>query len=121
MNQRAVTLATVDHGNVTLPEPTWCVGHDDHVPVHRSDLTHYGPETSLAFRGAVLHRVRIGQAPFAKLDTRELCGYLVQEEFAVSITPAGLQAFADALVCHAGALRHEARKLAAILAGGEEK
>jgi hypothetical protein len=120
MTRHTVTLETLDRGNVTIPEPTWCAGHDDHAPVHRSDLTHYGPETRLTFRGAVLHRFRIGQAPFARLDTRELCGYLVQEEFAVSITPAGLQAFADVLVCHAGALRHEARKLAAILAGGED-
>ncbi|MEU1556929.1 hypothetical protein ABZ517_30110 [Streptomyces scabiei] len=121
MNEpRTVTLATVDHGDVTVPEPAWCAGHDDHVPVHRSDLTHYGPETTLAFRGTVLHRFLIGQAPYAALDTRELCGYLLQEEYAVSITPADLDAFAAALVEHAAVLRHQARELSVLLAGGAQ-
>ncbi|MFF7842832.1 DUF6907 domain-containing protein [Streptomyces ossamyceticus] len=118
--RRTVTLATIDHGDVTIPEPTWCAGHDAHVPVHRSDLTHYGPVTGLAFRGAVLHRFRIGQAPFAELDTRAVGGELLQESFAASVTPADLDAFAAALVEHAAVLRHQARKLAALLVGGAQ-
>ncbi|MFJ5728780.1 DUF6907 domain-containing protein [Streptomyces paradoxus] len=38
----AVTLQTLDQGDVTVPEPTWCLGHDDEPVEHRADITHNG-------------------------------------------------------------------------------
>ncbi|MFC7892705.1 DUF6907 domain-containing protein [Streptomyces sp. NPDC057381] len=37
-----VTLQTLDHGEVTVPEPAWCVGHDDDIVGHLADTTHNG-------------------------------------------------------------------------------
>lgn len=38
-----VTLNTVDQGQVTIPEPAWCTGHDDDIVGHLADVTHNGP------------------------------------------------------------------------------
>ncbi|HEY9372197.1 DUF6907 domain-containing protein [Streptomyces sp.] len=35
-----VTLHTVDHGEVTVPEPAWCIGHSWQPNPHRADITH---------------------------------------------------------------------------------
>lgn len=35
-----VTLETFDHGDVTVPEPAWCIGHSWQSNPHRADITH---------------------------------------------------------------------------------
>jgi hypothetical protein len=35
-----VTLETFDHGDVTVPEPAWCIGHSWQPNPHRADITH---------------------------------------------------------------------------------
>lgn len=35
-----VTLETFDHGDVTVPEPAWCIGHSWQPNPHRVDITH---------------------------------------------------------------------------------
>ncbi|WP_405524625.1 hypothetical protein OG426_16175 [Streptomyces canus] len=35
-----VTLETVDAGEVTVPEPAWCIGHAWQPNPHRADVTH---------------------------------------------------------------------------------
>lgn len=35
-----VTLETVDHGDVTVPEPAWCIGHGWQPNPNRADITH---------------------------------------------------------------------------------
>ncbi|MEU1559491.1 hypothetical protein ABZ504_03095 [Streptomyces mirabilis] len=40
--QGTVILQTEDHGEVTVPEPVWCTGHDDEYVGHLADLTHNG-------------------------------------------------------------------------------
>lgn len=37
-----VTLQTTDHGEVTVPEPAWCTGHDDEYVGYLADVTHNG-------------------------------------------------------------------------------
>ncbi|MEU5394537.1 DUF6907 domain-containing protein [Streptomyces tibetensis] len=37
-----VTLQTVDQGDVTVPEPAWCLGHDGEPVGHFADITHNG-------------------------------------------------------------------------------
>lgn len=37
-----VTLDTLDHGRITIPEPLWCTGHDGEQIVQRVDVTHVG-------------------------------------------------------------------------------
>ena len=76
---RTVTLATADHGNVTLPEPSWCVGHADHRPdTFRVDLAHAGPVHRLTHNGALLWTVLLGQAPCASRPEHRGVGLYVR-------------------------------------------
>lgn len=38
---RTVTIDTVDHGTVVLPEPAWCTGHGWQPNPYLADVTHY--------------------------------------------------------------------------------
>lgn len=38
-----VTLQTSDHGEVTVDEPVWCIGHGDDTVGRLADVTHNGP------------------------------------------------------------------------------
>lgn len=48
-----VTLMTIDQGDVTVPEPAWCLGHNDEPVGHLADITHNGrPITAHAVTAA---------------------------------------------------------------------
>ena len=112
---RTVTLPTLDHGIVTLPEPAWCTGHADHRPEYRVDLTHFGPEHSFAFEGEQLLIAKLAQAPFVE---DEATGLLVEQTgYAATLDPTRLRMLAAALTVHAVHLRTLAEQLAAIRAG----
>jgi hypothetical protein len=119
---RTVTLTTADRGDLVLPEPSWCRGHDDHQPgAYRSDLTHYSTETVLTFDGAELFRVMLTESPYAtRPEDRPVCAYLEQAGFTGAFTPAGLYDLAAALDGHADQLRDFADQLHALL-GGEPR
>ncbi|MER6435448.1 hypothetical protein ABT275_03665 [Streptomyces sp. NPDC001185] len=51
-----VTLQTDDHGEIVLPEPAWCTGHDDDTIGTLADVTHNGRHVragSIGHRGYV--------------------------------------------------------------------
>ncbi|MGW7715188.1 DUF6907 domain-containing protein [Streptomyces chartreusis] len=66
---RTVTVHTLDHGAVTIPEPAWCLGeHTDGN--HRQDIWHAGEEVQLLVptpcHGPVpLMTAQVVQKPFA--------------------------------------------------------
>lgn len=113
---RTITLATTDHGDVVLPEPSWCAGHADHLPEERADLAHSGEDVVLQFRGQPLAYAALDQAPFAEHAPRDV-------QVSVSLTGTAMDArevyeLAAALDRYADQLRDLADELAAILAGG---
>lgn len=117
---RTITLATLDHGPVTLPEPAWCRGHADHHPdTYRTDLSHYGPEHRLTFNGDELFRLMLAETPYAEHAGREVCAYVEQRGYTGSLTPAGLYDLAAALDHAADHMREFADQLAVLLDGGE--
>lgn len=121
---RTITLATEDHGDVTLPEPSWCVGHADHRPdTARADILHSGPDTVLAFHGAELFTAGLVQSPYATSSDPELGsrtpGVSVYPP-ARTLTPVSLYSLAAALDGYADQLRGLADQLDAILAGGAQ-
>ncbi|MFC8408529.1 DUF6907 domain-containing protein [Streptomyces griseoincarnatus] len=63
---RTVTLATLDHGDVTIPEPSWCAGHACHLPENRADLAHTGEDVVLKWRGQPIAYACLDQAPFSE-------------------------------------------------------
>lgn len=112
---RTVTLATVDHGDVVLPEPSWCVGHADHQPdSYRADLTHCGPEHRLTFDGAELFRLAFAQTPLAERASRDVCAFLQETGYTGSLDPVGLYGLAAALESAADQLRVFADELATL-------
>lgn len=115
---RAVTLATLDHGEVTLVCPAWCVGHAAHVPVRLVDLAHLGHEDTLSFRGETLWTLMLGQHPYASHPEQRVTGlYVEQGAYAHTDDPACLDALAAAMVEHAAVLRARARELGMLLGG----
>ncbi|MEU8532086.1 DUF6907 domain-containing protein [Streptomyces parvulus] len=115
---RTVTLPTTDHGDVTLPEPSWCAGHNDHRPQYRTDLAHTGPDVLLKFRGRVLSEACLDQAPLAEAASRDV-------QVSVSLTGTALDArgvyeLAAELDTYADRLRALADQLLVILAGEDQ-
>lgn len=117
---RTITLPTLDHGDVAMPEPSWCAGHADHRPdTHRVDLDHKGPEHLLRHHGEVLWKAFIGQAPFASRPEDRAVGLFVEQgSYGQTLGPAELYDLAATFETHADRLRELADQLAQILTGG---
>ncbi|MGW4022848.1 DUF6907 domain-containing protein [Streptomyces sp. NPDC005009] len=115
---RTVTLPTLDHGLVTIPEPSWCAGHTGDHPELLSDTGHAGPDVSLTFRGQRIADACLTQSPFAEATTRapQISVSLIGK----SLDPAGVYELAATLDGYADRLRTLADELAAILAGGAQ-
>ncbi|PAK25804.1 hypothetical protein CJD44_14345 [Streptomyces sp. alain-838] len=57
-----VTLQTSDQGEITTPEPGWCVGHDDELVGYLADTAHNGPTLEAGVVTTVRGPVTIMQA-----------------------------------------------------------
>lgn len=119
---RTITLPTLDAGDVTMPEPSWCRGHADHRPdSYRIELDHKGPEHRLTHHGELLFTAFLGAAPFADDPREHTPGlYVEQGRFARTLNPTELYDLAATLEAHADRLRGLADQLAQILAGGDQ-
>lgn len=120
MTNRTVTLPTIDHGEVTLPEPAWCAGHTDHDPGNvRADILHKGPDVRLDFLGEEIINAGLAQSPFTTLPTRpEFGGRTVGVSVSPpdrTLNPVQLYSLAAALEGYADRLRDLADQLDAIL------
>lgn len=119
-----ITLATSDHGNVVLPEPSWCAGHALHDPESlRVDLVHAGPAVDCTHLGANLFSAELVQSPYSESSSPLLGGRTP----GVSVWPLGrtldpvqLYSLAADLDRYADQLRGLADQLAAVLDGGEQ-
>ncbi|MFF0104518.1 DUF6907 domain-containing protein [Streptomyces hirsutus] len=119
---RTVTLPTIDHGDVTIPEPSWCIGHADYRPEYRADILHRGPDVTLTFRGHHITDACIVQGPFSTINIPELCSSTPGVSISViarTLDPVGLHELAAVLDGYADRLRDLADELSAVLAGGE--
>lgn len=67
-----VTLQTLDHGEITVAEPVWCLGHDGETVGHRADITHNGRHVTASAEtenGTVdILDAHISHAPYAQLQ-----------------------------------------------------
>ncbi|MEV7683447.1 hypothetical protein AB0O64_33635 [Streptomyces sp. NPDC088341] len=111
---RTVTLQTLDHGQITIPCPDWCVGHNG-PPQFRVDTLHNGPDRLLSYGDEPLLFASLSLAPFGG-GSHEPGLYVEDAGFARTLDPAEVNELADALVEHATQLRAMARTLATLLA-----
>ncbi|MGW5335039.1 DUF6907 domain-containing protein [Streptomyces bauhiniae] len=118
---RTVILSTVDHGEVTLPEPDWCEGHDGHEPQHLADLTHASPDVILGPAGLPVGYAEIYQGPCAEVDSREVraSAQLDFETSAGGLSPTDLYDLAAAMDTAADQLRDLADRLTRIREGDQ--
>ncbi|MFD0224810.1 DUF6907 domain-containing protein [Streptomyces hirsutus] len=117
---RTVALPTVDHGDVTLPEPSWRLGHHDHQPTdQRADILHRGPDVTLTFRGHHITDAGLVQSPFSTVDVPGLCSSTPGISVSIIARPLdarGIYELAAALDTYADRLRTLADQLLVIAA-----
>ncbi|MFH9938523.1 DUF6907 domain-containing protein [Streptomyces murinus] len=122
---RMVTLATSDHRAVTLPEPSWCLGHALHDPeTQYADIIHSSSDITLTFRHTALMTACLVQSPNATPGTAGLGGptpgvsvYPLGE----TLGPAQLYELAARLDTYADDLRELADQLTRILQHGSSE
>ncbi|MFG2948186.1 DUF6907 domain-containing protein [Streptomyces adustus] len=120
---RTVTLPTADHGDVTIPEPAWCIGHVSTPGDLRVDIIHSGPDVVLSFHGRDITEACLTQSPFASPSAPRLGGRtpgVSVTALALTLDPAGVYELAAAFDRYADGLRDLADQLAAVLAGDTE-
>ncbi|MDQ0831925.1 hypothetical protein QF032_003769 [Streptomyces achromogenes] len=122
---RLITLATSDHGNVVLPEPSWCAGHVHHDPESlRVDLVHAGPTVDCTHLGANLFSAELVQSPYAESSSPLLGGRTPGVSvwpLSRTLDPVQMYSLAADLDRYADQLRSLADQLATVLDGGENR
>lgn len=113
MTNRTVTLPTADHGDITLPEPAWCVGHESVPGDLRAEIFHQGPDVVLRFRGQFVSDAGLVQSPYAADPTPSISVSMLGR----TLDPRGVYELAAELDRHADALRDLADQLSALLGG----
>lgn len=117
---RTVTVPTIDHGDVTIPEPDWCAGHNSQHPGYRDDITHSAPDVVMGFRGHDMLIAAYVSYPYVpSLSGLHLGVSVAFGGFGQTLAPADIDELAAALVEHAGQLRAMARQLGVMLERGE--
>lgn len=114
---RTITVHTLDHGPVTLPEPAWCIGgHEDGG--HRADILHTGPDVVLAFHGQHITAAGLVQSPYAGDASPHLGGRTPGVSVSVigrTLDPAAVYELAARLDGYADQLRDLADQLTEVL------
>ncbi|MER6315867.1 hypothetical protein ABT237_19100 [Streptomyces sp. NPDC001581] len=115
---RTVTVHTLGHGAVTIPEPIWCTGHADLPTGYRDDIHHSGPEQVIDYDGQAVLTAELVEFPFGMrpIPPSVYVEILVP---GASLDPAALEGLADILTEQAAELRRLALRLAVLRAGGD--
>jgi hypothetical protein len=127
VTEHTVTIVTADHGPVTVPCPLWCTREDHAHGGLRSDIVHYGPETTTTVTTPdgprELISLALAEAPFDTDGAARVVHVAVCLATGDSWTAdaAGLDALAVDLIEAAGTARYMARRLAAETRGGEQR
>ncbi|MFF4448943.1 DUF6907 domain-containing protein [Streptomyces sp. NPDC001502] len=113
---RTVTVPTLDHGPVTIPEPSWCTGHAGPPDVF-GDVHHTGPEHVVRYGDGIALRAELVAFPYG--ETPVPASVHVELHVPdVTLDPPGLEGLATVLVEQAAELRRLALRLAVLRAGG---
>lgn len=122
MTERTITVSTVDHGDVVLDEPFWCVAEHP-GGVYRADVEHEGEEHPLtvdAMGGPVrVATASLYQRPFAERSTTAVVVTVDFDSEANEYDSTRLAGLADALVAYAVGPLHSLIERLQLLEGGE--
>lgn len=102
-----VTVDTLDHGRVTMPEPAWCEGHDELLVQRRVDTAHISAETAAEYAGIEFLPIRFSQAPFATVQS-QVMGDVADFP---GMGPDGLRALAAVVAAYSGVVYSKANEL----------
>ncbi|MET9702296.1 DUF6907 domain-containing protein [Streptomyces griseus] len=83
---RTVTVPTTDEGTVTVPEPSWCVGHAEHPVNALVDLGHRSIEHPLGRPADPVGIALVSQYPHGN-GPRETGLFVEQTALAVTLGP----------------------------------
>ena len=120
MSARTVTVSTADHGDVTIPEPSWCLGKHPWES-YREDIAHQGAqieafiETPCHGRVSMLAAALV-QRPFSPTDPHVRVSLDMDGDWH-DLDACALDAAAAAFVDYAAVLRRLARQLPVLEAG----
>ncbi|MFD9519329.1 DUF6907 domain-containing protein [Streptomyces sp. NPDC059979] len=114
---RSVTVHTLDHGPVTIPEPVWCAGHPDLPAEYRDDVHHTGPAHVVDYDGQALLTAELVAFPFGRHPVPPSL-YVEITVPGVTLDPPGLEGLAAVLTEAAAELQRLALRLAVLRAGG---
>ncbi|MGW2044659.1 DUF6907 domain-containing protein [Streptomyces sp. NPDC001858] len=121
---RMITLTTADRGDVTIPCPTWCVGHAHHDPeAGLIDLMHCGPAVECTFLGIEVFTAELVASPYASTSLPRLGGRtpgVSIHPLDRTLDPTDLYSLAAALDSYSDRLRDLGDRLAVILDGGDQ-
>lgn len=120
---RTVTIATVDHGDVTVPEPDWCTGHDWQPSPYRADITHNGPvivaKVETECHGEIeFLQTHLSWAPFGEIEPQPYPVVAIEVGDGHDFDPDGVRRVAKALLGHVGRLHRFADELEELRDGG---
>ncbi|MGW8506303.1 DUF6907 domain-containing protein [Streptomyces sp. CLCI03] len=102
---RIVSVRTVDHGVVEVPEPSWCaIAHRDDI--HRADIHHQGVEQPATIHipgtgDVTLLTAFLSQYPYSEHGHRGVWAAVEIEGEHYEFGPAGLGDLAATLTAHA--------------------
>ncbi|MGW6979966.1 DUF6907 domain-containing protein [Streptomyces sp. NPDC054932] len=113
---RTVTVQTLDHGPITIPEPDWCLGHGG-PPDVLVDVHHTGPEHVVRYGGGIALRAELVAFPYGETPV-PVSVHVELHIPDVTLDPPGLEGLAEVLVEQAAELRRLALRLAVLRAGG---
>ncbi|MGV9242635.1 DUF6907 domain-containing protein [Streptomyces sp. NPDC003710] len=70
---RTATVRTLDHGEITIPEPAWCIGHHWQPKPARADITHNSVRVKATAMTAghgllEIFQAHVSHAPYAELQ-----------------------------------------------------
>lgn len=106
---KTVTVEVWRGGQLTMPEPAWCTGHDDALPEHPVDFRHEGVEVPMIVtvggRAVEILSVSLVHDPFASDDILPQATVDLGADGYRRFTRAELYEFADGLELHAHYLR----------------
>lgn len=119
---RTVTVRTIDRGDVTAPEPFWCLGqHADGE--YRADFNHQGEEHPLVvdtLHGQVeVATAALYQRPFAEDSSTAVVVTVEFDSESNEYDSTSLAGLADALVAYAVGPLHSLIERLQLLEGGE--